>query len=87
MTEVQLLFLVLAFIYACECVCWLPAGAVAFRTWLGRRWRPDITLIVAVEMPVSILWVRTRALPAKIRIVVDEIVGSTHRFAGFVPED
>jgi len=40
MTEVQLLFLVLAFIYACECVCWLPAGAVAFRTWLGRRWRP-----------------------------------------------
>jgi len=40
MTDVELLFLVLALIYASECACWLPAGSVAFRTWLGRRWRP-----------------------------------------------
>jgi DNA-binding transcriptional LysR family regulator len=38
------------------------------------------------EMPISILWAQMPALPAKIRVVVDEIAGSTHRFAGFAPE-
>jgi hypothetical protein len=39
MNELQLLFLVLAVLYAWECACWLPRGSVAFRAWLGRRWR------------------------------------------------
>ncbi len=39
MSDVELLFLVLAVIYGWECVCWLPCGTVAFRTWFGRRWR------------------------------------------------
>lgn len=38
MSELELLFLVLALIYGCECACWVPAGSVAFRTWLGGRW-------------------------------------------------
>jgi DNA-binding transcriptional LysR family regulator len=32
------------------------------------------------EMPISILWPRTPALPAKIRVVVDELVRNAHRF-------
>ncbi len=39
------------------------------------------------EMPISLLWARTPTLPAKIRVVVDEIIGSVHRFAGFATED
>src|SRR3954447_2009772 len=39
MTDLQLLFVVLAVIYFWECACWLPRGSVAFLTWFGRRWR------------------------------------------------
>jgi hypothetical protein len=39
-SELELLFLVLAVIYGWECACWLRRGSVAFRTWFGRRWRP-----------------------------------------------
>jgi hypothetical protein len=38
-TEVQLLFLVLAVIYGWECACWLRRGSVGARTWWGNRWR------------------------------------------------
>jgi hypothetical protein len=39
MSDLQLLFLVLAALYAWECACWLRRGSVAFTTWLGHRWR------------------------------------------------
>jgi hypothetical protein len=39
MSDLELLFLVLVLVYAWECACWLRRGSVAFRTWLGRRWR------------------------------------------------
>lgn len=39
MSEVQLLFLVLAAFYGWECACWVRRGSVAFSTWLGRNWR------------------------------------------------
>lgn len=39
MSDLQLLFLVLAALYAWECACWLRRGSVAFTTWLGRFWR------------------------------------------------
>ena len=39
MSELELLLLVLVVLYAWECACWVPRGSVAFRTWLGRRWR------------------------------------------------
>ncbi|HWX21288.1 MAG TPA: hypothetical protein VN578_15415 [Candidatus Binatia bacterium] len=39
MSELDLLFLVLAVLYGWECSWWVPRGSVAFRTWLGRRWR------------------------------------------------
>ncbi len=39
MSDLQLLFLVLAALYVWECACWLRRGSVAFTTWLGRRWR------------------------------------------------
>src|SRR6185436_2699496 len=39
MTETQTLWLILAVVYAIECVCWLRSDALGFRTWLGRRWR------------------------------------------------
>ena len=38
MSEVQLLFLVLALLYGWECAVWLRRGTVAFGTWLGRAW-------------------------------------------------
>ncbi len=38
MSDVQLLFVVLAVLYVGECLCWLRRGGVAFTTWLGRRW-------------------------------------------------
>src|SRR5207249_2715145 len=39
MSDLELLFLILALIYGWECACWLPRGSVAFRTWFGKRWR------------------------------------------------
>src|SRR5947207_2248378 len=39
MSDLELLFLVLVFIYGLECACWLRSGSVAFLTWFGRRWR------------------------------------------------
>jgi hypothetical protein len=39
MSDVELLFLVLALIYIWECANWVPLGAKAFTTWLGTRWR------------------------------------------------
>jgi hypothetical protein len=39
MSDLELLFLILALIYGWECACWLPRGSVAFRNWFGRRWR------------------------------------------------
>ena len=38
MSDVQLLFVVLAVLYGWECLCWLRRGGVAFVTWLGRHW-------------------------------------------------
>ena len=38
------------------------------------------------EMPVSMLWPRTPTLPAKIRVVIDELARNAHRFAGFAPK-
>jgi hypothetical protein len=38
MSDLELLFLVLAVLYGWECGCWVRRGSVAFRTWLGRRW-------------------------------------------------
>ncbi len=40
MSDLEVLFLVLALIYGCECACWARRGSVTFRTWFGRRWRP-----------------------------------------------
>lgn len=39
MSDLQLLFLVLAVLYGWECACWVRRGTVAFATWLGRNWR------------------------------------------------
>lgn len=39
LSEVQILFVVLAAVYGWECACWLRHGRVGFRTWLGRSWR------------------------------------------------
>lgn len=43
MTDRQALLAVFALIYLTECLFWVRRGAVAFRTWLGRRWQyvPD----------------------------------------------
>jgi len=38
MSDLQLLFLVLAALYGWECAVWLRRGSVAFTTWLGRAW-------------------------------------------------
>lgn len=40
MTDLQLLYVVLVALYLWECACWARRGSVAFRTWLGRKWRP-----------------------------------------------
>jgi DNA-binding transcriptional LysR family regulator len=37
------------------------------------------------EMPISVLWPRTPTLPAKLRVVIDEIVRSVHGFAESAP--
>jgi hypothetical protein len=39
MSDVELLFLVLALIYTWECACWLRVGSTAFTTWFGSKWR------------------------------------------------
>jgi len=39
MSDLQLLFLVLAILYGWECACWIRRGSVACRTWLGKQWR------------------------------------------------
>jgi len=39
MTDLELLFLVLAVVYGWECACWTPRGSVGFVTWQGRGWR------------------------------------------------
>lgn len=39
MSDVQVLFAVLAALYLWECACWLRRGGVAVATWLGRGWR------------------------------------------------
>ena len=39
MSDLELLFLVLAVIYGWECTCWLKHGGLGVRTWLGRYWR------------------------------------------------
>jgi hypothetical protein len=38
-SELDLLFLVLAALYGWECTCWVRHGSVVFRSWLGRQWR------------------------------------------------
>ncbi len=40
MSELQLLFLILAVIYLWECTCWLGRGSVAFISWLGKTSHP-----------------------------------------------
>jgi DNA-binding transcriptional LysR family regulator len=67
-------------------------GLAQFPTWMVAkniergRLVPVLDGMSRGEMPISIVWVRTPALPAKIRVVVDEIVGSANRFMGFVTE-
>ncbi|MSU59315.1 MAG: hypothetical protein EXS35_14290 [Pedosphaera sp.] len=39
MSDVQLLFVVLAVLYGWECACWLRRGSVAFSSWFGRGWQ------------------------------------------------
>ncbi len=39
MTETQTIWLVLALIYAAECIRWLRPGQMLARSWRGRRWR------------------------------------------------
>src|SRR5262245_7679834 len=39
MSDLELLFLILALLYGWECLCWLPRHTVAFTTWLGRHWQ------------------------------------------------
>ena len=39
MSDLELLFLVIAILYAWECACWLQLGSVGFLTWFGTRWR------------------------------------------------
>jgi hypothetical protein len=40
MSDLEVLFLVLALIYGWECLGWVRRGAVVFRTRFGRRWKP-----------------------------------------------
>jgi hypothetical protein len=39
MSDLQLLFVVLALLYVWECACWLPRPSLGFFTWVGRHWR------------------------------------------------
>src|SRR5438309_919980 len=47
MTDLDLLFLVLAAVYLWECACWVPRGSIAFLTWTERRWRLAPPSIIA----------------------------------------
>lgn len=38
MSDVQWLFLILALLYASECLFWVPSGAIAFAQGFGRSW-------------------------------------------------
>lgn len=38
MSDVELIFAILAVIYGWECACWLRGGTLAFRTFLGNSW-------------------------------------------------
>lgn len=38
MTDLELLYLVLAVLYLWECACWIRRGGVAFQNWFGRWW-------------------------------------------------
>lgn len=38
MTDLQLLFAILALLYLWECAAWVRRGSVVFRTWFGSRW-------------------------------------------------
>src|SRR6185436_13336020 len=38
MSDVELLFLVMALIYVWECSSWVTLGGTTFTTWLGSRW-------------------------------------------------
>jgi hypothetical protein len=39
MSDLELLFLVIAILYGWECACWLRRGSLGFLTWFGKRWR------------------------------------------------
>lgn len=39
MSDLELLFLVIAILYGWECACWLRRGSLGFLTWCGKRWR------------------------------------------------
>ncbi len=39
MSDVELIFVILAVIYGWECGCWLRGGTLAFRTLLGKSWQ------------------------------------------------
>ncbi len=38
MSDLQLLFIVLLGLYGWECICWLPRGTLAVKTWFGKKW-------------------------------------------------
>ena len=39
------------------------------------------------EIPITRLWPRTRALPAKVSVIVDELLKNAHRFVGSAPSE
>jgi DNA-binding transcriptional LysR family regulator len=39
------------------------------------------------EVPITLLWPRTRTLPAKVRVIVDELLKNAHRFVGSAPSE
>jgi len=39
------------------------------------------------EMPITLLWPQTRTLPAKVRVIVDELLKNAHRFVGSAPSE
>ena len=55
MTDIELLFMVLALVYGWECTCWVRRGSVLFVTWFGARWR--------IRNPGTLLGSAASALP------------------------